>query len=790
MKFLLSLVFLTFSATLLSDGEKKTLRWKFKKDGRLEYSLLVTVMEENGGRRVEKRLKGVVIITGKSEEEAVFLRRYDELRWREGKVSYYTPTAELHQLTVRFRIKNDGRVTTDTTKEALQESLTALFPLPSNAVSKGDIWGVELKTMGVVGSCEFRGYEKKGERNCVVLLLNCSRTAEGSDEPEKILETKAYFDVEEGCFVYVERWLKDHTDGLREELLTLTLESSPARPSKKRLMENLLDELRSRLLLSPSDTALRTRLIRLLIGMGRYQEALKEVEKGINIRETPEFYLLGGKCTLALGDGLRALAFFKKALEMEKDSKKALLGASEACFVLKRYKESLAYARRSFSSGKGPYEALYYIGASLAKLGRRVEAEEMLRAYIKANPDFDKNKKWLITFTKNGDVQILAERRFKGDIATRSQYTEDELELARQLLSVVVKEEAVRMRLSPEELEKMLRYIAKVYGKKAEEMLSDFLADRVQTSELIRKKLDAKMRAYEKQIADLDFKSHSGEFSAAALSMLSEPDILARYNNLNREKPGVVAIYLELTRLYLTNPARFEKETISMLQFLKNMEPDNAAYALLEAWLHYSLKNQKRALDCIAKSALCRDFSMHILEAARQRRKVLRFLDYPNELVDVTAWTTGRSWMVRPIKEALDATLLMAKKAFENGRYEQANKLALLVHRISVLIGSRTTSALLFCASVGLQEVSISLMLSIAERRKEEERRKRLAQLLDAARRRSEELLNRYQSFIVECEKAFTVWWITEPKKCSTFLEQLFNIGEKKSLLRGEIGGK
>jgi len=519
---------------------------------------------------------------------------------------------------------------------------------------------------------------------------------------------------------------------------------------------------------------------------------LKEVEAAVNIKPSADFYSLGGECTLALGDGARALAFFKKALEKEPGSREALLGASRASFLLERYKDALAYARRSFADGKGPYEALYYIGASLAKLNRRAEAEEILHAYIKANPNLDENKRWLITFTKDGDVQILAEKKYKGDITKRSGYTEDELEMARQLLAVIVREESVRMRLTVEEIEKMLEYMAGIYGKEVEKMLSDFLADRVQTSERLKAALDKRIKVYEERLKKLDLSERDGAFSAAALSMLSEADILNRFLELMRKKPGIVEVRLELLRLYFTNPARFKKEILSSLHFLKNMEPDNAAYPLLEAWLNYRLDNQSKAVACIKKSAFCNTFSTHKLEMAKKRREVLKSLDYPEDLLDVVAWTVRGDWMERPIKEALEATALIAKRLCEDGRFEKANELALLLHRISVLVGAKTRSALLFCAAVGFQEASLSIMLTVAKKQDEKEKSERFAELLEAARRRSIELLGKYQRFLFRCEKAFTVWWITEPKKCSTFTERLFMIGEKRLLLKGseEMGGK
>ncbi|MCX7702935.1 MAG: tetratricopeptide repeat protein [Planctomycetota bacterium] len=770
-------------------GEKKfLLRWRFKKDERYEYSLYGTVSEERGKKQIESRVRGVVVVTGSSETEGVFLRRYEELRWREDGVSFCSPQDELEHFTLTFNFGVDGRVKSEISKEKLQDLLTSLMPLSADAVSVGDIWEVKLPSMGLSGSCEMLGWEEKDKRRCAVLVLRASRLPEGAREPDKELETKAHFDSQEGCFVAVERRIKERGDDMvREEVLTLTLKSSPVHPSKERLFDSVVGELRSRVSLSPKDTASRKKLIGMLMETGRYEEALKEVESAIAFEPSAEFYVLGGDSAFALGDGERALKFYEEALKRDAKSKPALLGAAKATFSLGRYEESIGYAKRSFEGGKGPYQALYYVGASLAKLGRREEAEDILRRYIEKSPDFDPNKKHIIAFTKEGDVRILVEPKVSTDISKKSRYSDEELELGRQVLAVVVKEESLRMKLSPEEVEKMLEYMASVYGKEVEKMLSDFLADREQTSQRLKTLLDEKSRIPQERLEALNLSEFDADFCVAALSLIQKEDLLKRFEALKEERKGVLSIHNALLRLYLSNPARFKNEIISSLQLLKDIEPENGFYPLIEGWLWFVLKNQKAALKCIGESALCNHFSTHFLEEARKRREVLLKVGYSGNLLDVTAWTTGERRFEKWVKEVLDATLFLAKKFFEDGDFKKAKELSLLVHRICTVIEHKTDSALLYCSAVGLEEIALSLLLEVAKKQKDE-KTAHLEELLSSAKKNSSEMLERYKEFLSNCEMAISVWWITEPKKCSTFFEKLFNIGEKEVLK--ELGGK
>jgi tetratricopeptide (TPR) repeat protein len=787
-------IILLFSVPILGDEKDKEaiiLKWKFEKDSRFEYSLSGTVSESKGGKHIESRIRGAVIVTGINDEEAVFLRRYDELRWREEGTSYYSPGDELEKFTLTYNFGSDGKVKTEISKDKLQDLLTSLMPLPSNPVRLGDVWRVGLETMGLVGSCELARWDEKAGQRCATLILRASRVPEGEEEPDKEIETKARFDVNEGCFVSVERRIKEKGDTSREELLTLVLESSPSRPSKARLMEKMVDELRSRLALTPGDVELRKRLLNILMGMGRYEEVLKEVESAVAEKPLAEFYVIGGDSAFALGDYERALKLYEEALKRDKKSKMALLGAAKASFLLNRYKETIEYAKLSFEGGKGPYQSLYYIGAALAKLGNFDEAQEVLRRYIEKSPDFDPNKKPIIAFSKEGDVKILAEPKVSDDLSKKSRYSENELELGRQILAVVVKEESVRMKLTPEEVEKMLDYLASLYGKTTEKMISDFLSDRTQTFERLKSVLNEKIRIPEEKIEALDFKDYDVDFCTAALSFLTKTDILKRYERLKSDNPGVTSVYLSLLKLYISNPAKFEKEITSTIHILKTIEPENSFYPLIEAWLWFRLKRQKSALRRIEDSAMCNSFTTHLLEEARKRCEVLKKINYPEELIDVTAWTAGDRKLERLVKESLDATLFLAKKFLEDGEIQRAKEISLLVHRISVVIEARAESALLHCSAIGLQEAALLLLFQVAKKSNDEERSKHFEDLLSSAKERSIKLLDKYQEFLFDSEKAFTVWWITDPKKCSTFLQELFKIGERELMLREkELGGK
>ena len=71
-------------------------RWRLKENQRFEFRLSGMVLVR-GKKRIETRLWGRVIVEAR-KKNLLFLQQIDEMRWREGQVSYTAPKEELEKL--------------------------------------------------------------------------------------------------------------------------------------------------------------------------------------------------------------------------------------------------------------------------------------------------------------------------------------------------------------------------------------------------------------------------------------------------------------------------------------------------------------------------------------------------------------------------------------------------------------------------------------------------------------------------------------------------------------------
>jgi len=763
-------------------------RWRLKENQRFEFRLSGMVLVR-GKKRIETRLWGRVIVEAR-KKNLLFLQQIDEMRWREGQVSYTAPKEELEKLRQAFEFSPDGRVVTEgPAKQAAQDLLTTLFPLPKSA-KNGYVERVELPQIGVCGSLQVVGKRRCMGRDCLFLRLEAT-AAKGEKVTKEVL-TEAYFDAKAGGFVRVERTIKTHSDKEKEEFLVLTVVGEPGHPSPEALAEAMLKELRRQVSRHPDDAKAWCKLSRLLLERGRAKEALKSALEGLREVKDGGLFAVASECAVASGDARLGLALAEAGLKVAPQERMVALAASRAAFYLQRYKEAAQFAAAALKDNKGPYQALYFLGASLAKLGKKEQARRVLREYIRKNPNLDPKRKWMIVFTPQNDVQILAERRFAGDLSKKRRYSMEELEAARQLLAVLVKEEAVRMRLTSDEIEKMLDYMAGIYGKKPLQMLSDFLADRVQAYNRLKRLLQKYERVPAERIDDF-LKSHKddADLCAAALSLLATKDILKRYRRLDNRFPGNVVVNLHILRLLLTNPGRYRKEAGKILGFLRNMEPGNGLYPLLFAWLEMEMENPEKVAIWVRRALRCTYIRTRIRESAQRRLQVLEDVGYHKGLRGVAAWTMLDRKLVRCVKEVMSGVVRVAEELLGRGDVRKAARWGSLAVDLGKWLGSKAEDGELCAASAAARERGAVVVEAAAMRagicdvavaRKE----------LEDAREKAQEMARAWWQLHLEKERAFTVWVITAPKKCWSFMERLFKMGERALLYERlkEQGGK
>lgn len=133
-------------------------------------------------------------------------------------------------------------------------------------------------------------------------------------------------------------------------------------------------------------------------GLGRiyqlglqFDAARSEFLRAVELQpvQTESYYELGD-LALKQGDYDEALARFNKTLERDPNHGGALEGSGEACFKQKKYDQAKEMLERAVAAAPGYAPSHYYLGLTLARLGRK---EDSARELDRANQITDAEKK-------------------------------------------------------------------------------------------------------------------------------------------------------------------------------------------------------------------------------------------------------------------------------------------------------------------------------------------------------------------------------------------------------------
>jgi len=111
----------------------------------------------------------------------------------------------------------------------------------------------------------------------------------------------------------------------------------------------------------------------------RFDQAKTEFARSIELKpvQTEAYYELGD-IALKQGDAPGALANFEKTLARDPRHGGALEGAGEAHFKLKQYEEARSLLERAVEAAPDYPPSHYYLGLTLARLGKKEEAQREL----------------------------------------------------------------------------------------------------------------------------------------------------------------------------------------------------------------------------------------------------------------------------------------------------------------------------------------------------------------------------------------------------------------------------
>lgn len=116
-----------------------------------------------------------------------------------------------------------------------------------------------------------------------------------------------------------------------------------------------------------------------LAGLGRSEEARAQFERSIALdpKQRESYYQLG-LVDLDLGDYDRATVDLKKVLENEPNDADALTAMGRVEFEQKHYPEAISHLQHAVSQDASLQQAHYYLGLTLARMGRKQESSEQL----------------------------------------------------------------------------------------------------------------------------------------------------------------------------------------------------------------------------------------------------------------------------------------------------------------------------------------------------------------------------------------------------------------------------
>jgi tetratricopeptide (TPR) repeat protein len=152
------------------------------------------------------------------------------------------------------------------------------------------------------------------------------------------------------------------------------------------------EKMQAYLKLRPDDAGAHYGLGRIYrLGM-EFDKAQAEFQRSIELQPTQtESYYELGDLALKQGNFAEAIAQFSKTLERDSKHGGALEGAGEAYFKQKQYERAKTFLERAVAAAPNYSPSHYYLGLTLARLGRKEDSERELETAAKLADAENKN---------------------------------------------------------------------------------------------------------------------------------------------------------------------------------------------------------------------------------------------------------------------------------------------------------------------------------------------------------------------------------------------------------------
>jgi tetratricopeptide (TPR) repeat protein len=143
-----------------------------------------------------------------------------------------------------------------------------------------------------------------------------------------------------------------------------------------------------------------------LVGLGRSEEARAQFERSIALDPTQsESYYRLGLLDLDAGDYDRATLDLHKVLENKPKDAGALTALGKLEFEQKHYPEAISLLQQAVSQDDSIQEAHYYLGLTLARLGRKQESSEQLEIAARLEEERKERGRHVLRLNKPEDPE-------------------------------------------------------------------------------------------------------------------------------------------------------------------------------------------------------------------------------------------------------------------------------------------------------------------------------------------------------------------------------------------------
>ena len=154
------------------------------------------------------------------------------------------------------------------------------------------------------------------------------------------------------------------------------------------------EKMQSYLKLEPRDASAHYGMGRIYQLSLQFDKARAEFQRSIELRpvQTEAYYELGD---IALGQGEfdNAIAYFNKTLARDPSHGGALAGTGESYFKQKQYAKAEAFLERAVAAAPGYQAGHYYLGLTLARLGRKEDSQRELELATKLADEESKKER-------------------------------------------------------------------------------------------------------------------------------------------------------------------------------------------------------------------------------------------------------------------------------------------------------------------------------------------------------------------------------------------------------------